>query len=308
MKEKWLVTASLFILLLLLLSSSSWAGQVVTQDVRLWAQKVLAEEKGLRVVEARNTTAVLYFQNRTEMPGLNPLQKGITLMLVTDLSNVKGLQVVERVRLQALLEEMDLGASGLVQPDTAPRVGKLLGARWIVGGDILPQEPEELRLRSSALDVPTQKIIGQPTTGGKLADLLRMEKDLLFGIIKVLKIEVPPAEAKELRKPCSTNSNALLQLFRGIDASDQGDYEKAAKFYQNALEEDPNICTAKEALDELRALGLIAKRSREMLRSLRDQTSLTDQLTTEEVTKRERTPKDIPTSTTTSTKVNVRFP
>jgi curli biogenesis system outer membrane secretion channel CsgG len=58
-------------------------------------------------------------------------------MLITDLSEVKGLQIVERIKLQALVEEMGLGASGLVEANTAPRVGKLLGAQWLIGGDIL---------------------------------------------------------------------------------------------------------------------------------------------------------------------------
>ena len=102
MNGKWLSRVLILGLFGVVLISPAWAGQVVTKDARSWAKKVLAEEKALSTVAARNTLAVLYFQNRTGQSSLDPLQKGLTLMLITDLSAVKGLQIVERIKLQAL--------------------------------------------------------------------------------------------------------------------------------------------------------------------------------------------------------------
>ncbi len=123
-----------FCLAFFLMMGTTWAGEVVTSDVRMWAQKVLKEEKALRPVEARNTVAVLYFENKTGRSEFIPLQKGLALMLLTDLFKIRELQVVERIRIQALVEEMGLGASGMVDSQTTPRVGRLLGARLIIGG------------------------------------------------------------------------------------------------------------------------------------------------------------------------------
>ncbi len=295
MKERWFDRFLCCVLFWVVLTSSSWGGQVVTKDTRLWAMKVLEEEKSLQAVAGRNTLAVLYFQNKTGQSEIDPLQKGLTLMLITDLSKVKGLQVVERVRLQALTEEMGLGVSGLVEPDTAPRVGKLLGTQWLAGGNILEGQPLQIQIQSNILDVPGSKILGQPSAKGELSDLFRIEKDLLFDIIKLLNIEVKPEEEKELRKACSTDIYALISLFKGIDESDHGKYEKSAELYKQALKMDPNICIAKEALNELHMLGLIPgkKKSSEMLKSLRDRTSLTDQLTPEYPFKRAITPNDV---------------
>lgn len=274
---------------------SSWAGQVITEDARLWAKKVLKEEKTLQAVKGQNTLAVLYFQNKTGHMELTPLQKGLALMLITDLSNVKGLQLIERANLQALTEEMGLGASGLVEAGTAPRIGKLLGAQWMVGGDITEGQAALLQIQSNILKVQTQSILGHPVVKGALSDLFSMEKDLLLSIIKLLKIKLTPEEEGVLKKPMTTNINALMALFSGIEESDNGNYMKASEFYKKALKEDPNIGVAKESLKELKDLGLInvTSKSRELLRSVRDQTSLTDQLSPEDTARRERTPMQV---------------
>ena len=116
------------------------AGQVVTQTERDWASKALQQEKTLStqgVTGTPNSIAVLYFNNKSGENKLTPLQKGLAVMLITDLAKVEQLRVVERVRMQALLDELELGSSGLVDAETAPRVGKLLGVAKVTGGDIL---------------------------------------------------------------------------------------------------------------------------------------------------------------------------
>jgi TolB-like protein len=278
---------------------NAWAGQVVTDDIREWAKQVVKNEKSIETVKTGNTLAVLYFRNMSGREELAPLQKGLSLMLITDLSIVKDLQVVERARLQALTEEIGLGVSGLVEPGTVPRVGKLLGARRLVGGDIAGAEQERIRVQSHLLDVQTTAVIGRPASDGLLDELFRMEKDLLFDIVKLLKIEVTPELEAKLRKPCSSRTDALLALFSGVDSSDKRDYEKAAESYRKALNLDSNICVAGDALGELQALGLISgkKRSGVLLRSLRNSTSLTNTLTTTDEGKGSNI-KTLPTGTT----------
>lgn len=290
----------------LTLPVAALAGQVVTDDIREWARQTVKSEKAMEGPTSPNTLAVLYFQNRSGREELTPLQKGLSLMLITDLSIIKDLQVVERARLQALMEEMGLGVSGLAEQSTAPRVGRLLGAGRLVGGDIEAAQQERLRARSRLVDVPSTSIMGQPESEGSLEELFRIEKDLLFDIVKLLKIEVPPEVEKKLRKPCSTRKDALFALFTGVDASDKGEYEKAAESYRKALDLDTNICVAGSALTELQNLGLISgsTRSRDLLNSLRGSTSLTNQLTPKDEIRRYPTPIQVPGSTN----VDVIFP
>jgi len=252
MKGKSIGIGLFSVLLCMALAFSSWAGQIVTDETRLWAKEVLQKEKTLETTSAGNTLAVLYFHNKTGWSKLDLLQKGLTIMLMTDLSKVKEIQLVERVKLQALLEELDLGVSGLVESENSSRVGRLLGVNLLVGGDIVKEKPDQFGLKSGLLSVPTEELLGKPMARGKLlAELFRMEKDLLFQIIKLLKIELSPELESELREPMAASIDALLYLFEGIESSDQGDYGKAADSYGKALEEDPGLVLAIIAVREI---------------------------------------------------------
>ncbi len=292
--------------ILLVLAASSWAGQVVKKEDKLAAQGMIHNEKTLKPPPQKNTLAVLYFKNKTGRPELDPLQKGIALMLITDLAKIESLQVVERIQMQALVEELGLGTSGLVDPATAPRIGKLLQARWLVGGDILTSQRENLRLQSSLTDVGTQNVLASPFSEGKISDLIQLEKTILFDVIQTLKIEPTAKEAENLKIPCSTNLQALLALFKGVDESDQGHYAQAAEYYEKALKEDANVCIAKQAIEELQIRGLTGgkKKTPDLLRSLQDRTSVTNQLSPKDTTKRERKP----ASTTAPVDMRLNFP
>jgi len=191
MRRKWFSILLTFTLIWLVLTPSLWAGQVITQEVKLWAKKALQQEKTLKTTTAPNTLVVLYFHNQTGWSKLDLLQKGLTLMLITDLSKIKEINILERVKMQALVEELGFGISGLVKAKTFPRVGRLLGAQHLVGGDIVKGKMENFQLKSDLLKVSTERVFGQAMAEGKLlSELFRMEKDLVFKIIKLLKIEL----------------------------------------------------------------------------------------------------------------------
>ena len=288
------------------------AGQLVTSADREWAKQAVAGEKTLSAPVAKNTVAVLYFRNGTGDPSLDPMRKGIPLLLLTDLSGVPGLSVVERTRLQALTEETDLGATGLVEPGTAPRVGKLLGARWLVGGEIGREQPSRIDLVSNVADVPAGTAAGKAVAGGEMDRLFEVEKELLFGLLKTIDVKVTPEEEQRLRKPCTKSATALAALFLGVDAGDRGDLDKAEGYYRKALRIDPGVCIAADALKEIesvRASGPAAgKRSRQLLKTIREGTTLTDSLTTKEPLLRGGKPLDVPGARTSPTNINLTFP
>jgi TolB-like protein len=236
------------------------AGQLVTQETRDWAKKTIENEKNIAAAMDKNALLVLYFLNYTNHKELNSLEKGMTLMLLTDLSQVPNLQLVERIKLQALAEELKLGSSGLVDAKTAPRVGKLVGAHWVVGGDFVGKT-KQFDTKSRLLNTTTSKVSAHFSVPGTFEEILKTEKELAFDIVKQLNITLEPAVVAAIRKPCSTNLKALDALFRAVDASDRGEYQKAEGLYNEALAADPDVCVAASALQELVRMGGYSNRS-----------------------------------------------
>jgi TolB-like protein len=81
----------------------------------------------------------------------------------------EGFQVIDRTRLQVVFAEHRLGASGLIAPEDAKRLGQLVGADVLVSATMTPFG-ESVRLSVKALDTETATLVASargdvPRTG-----------------------------------------------------------------------------------------------------------------------------------------------
>lgn len=259
MKKKWRYLLPGMLIATLFLIPCAWPGQVISDKDRAWAKKVLEGEASLSPVTAKNTVAVLTFTNGTGNPDLDPFQKGLAIMLITDLSKIEKLTLLERTRIQALVDEMAMSRSGIVDRKASPKTGRLLGARFVIGGDFLKGGKKPLKLSSDILNIARPEAMKTIFSEGSYEALLALEKELAFKIVKTLDIQLSPEEKEALKEPLSRNMRALAYLFRGIDLSDQGRYQTAKRCYDKALELDPSLAIAKQAVSEIFDLKLAPK-------------------------------------------------
>ena len=84
--------------------------------------------------QGKTVVAVIPFENLMKDSSFDWLSGGIAETLIVKLSNVDALQMVERIRLKEIMDEMKFAASGLVDEKTAAKVGKLAGAQILVVG------------------------------------------------------------------------------------------------------------------------------------------------------------------------------
>ncbi len=84
----------------------------------------------------RPVIAVIDFQNKTGDTGYNNLMENITGSMISELQGTGHFRIIERERLNALLGEMKLSLSGLVNPDKAKEVGKVLGVDALLFGNL----------------------------------------------------------------------------------------------------------------------------------------------------------------------------
>lgn len=89
---------------------------------------------------ARNSkplVAVLDFKNETSAPWWqNGVGRELSDMLSNELLGTEAFRLVERNKLESIMDEQDLGASGRVSKSTAAKMGRLSGAQYLVTGSV----------------------------------------------------------------------------------------------------------------------------------------------------------------------------
>ena len=124
------------------------------------------EEKSL-------TIAVVDFANTKKDPELEYLVKGIPESLITYLGKRGEVRIVERSRLEAALDEMKLGMSGIVDEQTAVEVGKAVGAAAVMVGSFL-QIGDRIRINTRLIDVGTSEIITAEQILGRFDEIFEL--------------------------------------------------------------------------------------------------------------------------------------
>ncbi|MFA6438647.1 MAG: CsgG/HfaB family protein, partial [Bacteriovoracaceae bacterium] len=216
------------------------------QQMEAEARRAMLMEQQLDVSKIpNNTIAILYFENKGQKAELNPLQKGITEMVITDLTKVRSLKVVERIRLHEMMQELNLAETDMVDQRTAPRLGKLLGAFRLVKGSFFELTGDNINIDAFVARTKTGELDVTTNISGNMKDFFRMEKDLVFKIIADLKIKLSDAEREAILEIPTENFFAFLQYSRGLDYEDRGLYTQAFQAYSQAAVSDPNFSQAK---------------------------------------------------------------
>jgi TolB-like protein len=193
------------------------------------------------------TVAVFPFLLQADDPQLAPLGRAMAELLTTDLAQTNRLTVLDRLRVQVLLDEIRLGQAGLADPATAARSGRLLGAERIVQGSVGGTE-ELLQLRAAVVGVNSQ-VGGQPVAlqeQDPLPRLFDMEKRLAAAVYRAVGIELTAAELERVNRRPTDNVAALLAYGIGLEAEDAGDWGRARAAYSNAVARDPGFASARE--------------------------------------------------------------
>lgn len=189
---------------------------------------------------------------------LAPLERGLADLIITDLGRSSQLTIVERDRMQALADEIALGASGRVDSTTAVRAGRLIQAGRLVNGSIV-QGGEQLTISSSIVDVATSQLSAPVQVTNSLDNFFAMEKALVFRIFDQLGVTLTPAERQLVDRQSTTNLNAFLAYSRGLQATDDGRFEDAARYFNEASSLDPGFGAARTRFSAAQAAAAAAQ-------------------------------------------------
>ena len=213
--------------------------------LRVAIRESLAREQQLAAQPSPGTVAVFPFVFSGADERLRPLGRALAEMLSTDLAQTERLTVLERVQVQALLDEVDLGGSGVVEAATAARGGRLLGAGRVVQGQVSGNEAR-LRLEAAVVQVGAGVQPGTVSEEDAGARLFDMEKALAFQIYEAMGVPLSPVERERVSRRFTENLQALLAFGQGLEASDAGRFAEARQLFQQAATLDPQFQRASQ--------------------------------------------------------------
>ena len=213
------------------------------QEVRAAAKQALLDEAtlGAQAGDAR-TVAVLPLRVLGADSSLIPLERGMAELLVTDLSRSAQLTIVERERMQALLDEIALSRQQAnADPATSLRAGRLMRAGRIVSGQITQLPERRLSVNAAVVDVPTSQAVGGAQSDDQLDALFALEKKIAMQLFTALGVTLTPQELAAVEERPTRSVAAFVAYSNGLAAEDRGDLEAASRYYANAIALDPSF-------------------------------------------------------------------
>ncbi|MBC8087526.1 MAG: hypothetical protein H7Z40_09675, partial [Phycisphaerae bacterium] len=252
---RWLLACAL---------ASACAPPVALKNARTSAAETLARENiareaGLNVANfPNNTLSVAPLTVQSADTSYSALGFGMAALLVSDLSRSPSLLLVERQRLDAVVRELKLAESRRVDTLTAPRIGKLIGARRLVVGNIDIRPNKEVFIDSYIANMQTGRVGSSLRGNATLAQFFDAEKALVFRMFDALSITLTPAQRRAIEPRPTRSLTAFLAFSRGARAEAFGDMAGAAAFYAQALRIDPEFALAGRGLADLQGITMTA--------------------------------------------------
>jgi len=225
--------------------------------------------------QARPAVAVLYFDNNSfgkDRADYDGLGKGIADLLITDMAGNPAMRVVERDRLQSILQEQDLVKSKSIDPQTAVKLGKLLGAAYLVTGGFMSDGKGTLLVTSRVISVETGAITNPLKLQSKGDDVLGLIGQLSTKLNTELKLPALPRQTGDAgaRKPTSPAAKqagsetgrsqkldvkTALLYSKALDEQDSGHPKQAAELYRAVLQKFPDFGPAQQNLAKVQGSG-----------------------------------------------------
>jgi tetratricopeptide (TPR) repeat protein len=192
----------------------------------------------------QNTIAVINFDGSALQPDMTPLALGLAELTAIDLAKVSKLNVIERIKINTILEELEFSQSKYADPTLAPRVGRLLGSRKLVLGTITGTGEEAFRIDGATVNSVNGKTSRTKAMEGKLDKFFQVQKDFVFGVIDSLGIELTKAERDAIEEVPTESFLAFMAFSRGLQYQQEGMPEKALESFRRAKQLDPGFNSA----------------------------------------------------------------
>lgn len=223
---------------LLFLALLAWAPSAGAQDTR----------PGIAVLPFENGGS--YGQDKENFEAL---ERGIAGMLISELSRNPAARIVERENIQRLVDEQNLGADGRVDAATAAKIGKIVGARYMIMGGFVDLYGR-FRVDARIVDVETSEVIKVVRSDPKLEKretMFQLLQSLSESLMAETKLPALSAEVRGAARARTVPTEALTFYSRALLYQDRGDNTRAADYFRRALQVFPQYAEAQQGLQKV---------------------------------------------------------
>ncbi len=238
-----------------------------------------AADDNLVANTAVNSLAVMYFENIPDPEDRDHNSEMLTNLLITSLSQIKGLEVISRERLLDL--QKDLGQTDkTISSSFASQVARRAGVNTMLIGSILQEKPM-LAVTTRLIDVSSGKIISsQQVTNFKPDRIFNLVDTLALLIQNNLNIDPGKQGAFKSIADVTTKSPEAYRAFaEGLELKDKLFISEAIAAFSRAIELDPNFAIAYYSLSNAQGFYGVTEASQ---KSLKKAVELADRTTDHE--------------------------
>ncbi|MAT40673.1 MAG: hypothetical protein CL946_13845, partial [Ectothiorhodospiraceae bacterium] len=202
-------------------------------------QTLLAREQELTQNDiTENSIAVFPLQYNAQNPEYATLGPALSEMIIIDLGQVGRLRPLERIRIRALLNELEFAESPMVDASSAPRMGKLLSSNHIVSGSYGVSGEENFRMDVADYDALKAEQSATISESDELANIFKAQKQVVFALVNEIGIELTPLERERIERVPTNNLQAFILYSIGLEKEDALDYRAALVYYNQSSELD----------------------------------------------------------------------
>jgi TolB-like protein len=204
----------------------------------------------LLAAEPPPAVMVLYFDNDTGDAAMDPLGKGLADMMITDLSKVPGIRVVERDKLQALLGELKLQRSKYFDPKTAQKLGKGVGAKFAISGSFAAVDPQ-LRINVRVIKIASGTVVKAASVTGDKSKFFALQTQLAKELSRGLQKALAKKNVQLQPSPGAQTLTSVAGYGQSLDYRDAGDPKKASEKLQEVVNDNPDFALARARYMEI---------------------------------------------------------
>jgi adenylate cyclase len=202
-----------------------------------WYFLIGQKSTGLATLPARLSIVVLPFSNLSADKSQDYLADGITENLTTELSRIRNSFVVARNTAFAFK-----GKNA-----DAKDIGKELKVRYVLEGSV-QRDDNRVRVNAQLIDTATNAHVWADRFENDLADLLKLQDEVVARLARTLQVELLNAEAQRSLHERSQNPDAVDLTLRGLallnQPIDKTRYLQAGDLFEQAIQLDPSNADA----------------------------------------------------------------